>query len=86
MAPCSKFSSRVLIDSLNLWQAKSLKFGQNALCHLSHWLASKTHLLVAAIAVGGGGVGTFVAEAGVVVEVLLPSSKGTWNSIKTSTR
>lgn len=85
MAPCSKFSSTVLIDSLNLWQAKSLKFGQNALCHLSHWLASKNHLLVVAVAVGGG-VGTFVAGAGVVVEVLLPSSKGTWNSIKTLTR
>jgi len=48
-------------------------------------LASKNHLLVVAVAVGGG-VGTFVAGAGVVVEVLLPSSKGTWNSIKTLTR
>jgi len=36
----------------------------------------KTHLLVGAIAVGGG-VGTFITGAGVVVEVLLPSSKGT---------
>jgi len=39
-------------------------------------LASKTHLLVSDITVGGG-VGTIVTGAGVVVEVLLPSSKGT---------